>query len=300
MDIKQLKYILVLARHKSLSEAAYEISLSQSSLSKNLVQIESELGGVLLFDRSTRPVKLTDAGKEFICYAQRMVDDFEALKLAMGKYQIMHQAHLVIGSIPVIARLGLTTLIVSFQKKHPQISVEIKERPSAELLHLLKRKEIDVAFITVPDDDFYNKHPLFTYYTLLEDEIFLVVNQSHKFAQRVSIDLAEAKKEVFILLDSYTGIYNICMDAFQTAGFTPQIYEIRNVETIMELVSEGLGVTLLTGRLARSFERPNITMVHLNQPFKRATAIVVWNQPQLAFPVKMFVEQSLEWAALNN
>ena len=66
MEIDHLKNMLVLARHKNFSEAAYEISLSQSSLSKQLAKIESELGGIRLFDRSTRPIMLTDAGKEFI------------------------------------------------------------------------------------------------------------------------------------------------------------------------------------------------------------------------------------------
>jgi DNA-binding transcriptional LysR family regulator len=299
MDIKQLKHILVLARHKNFSEASYEISLSQSSLSKNLVKIESELGGIRLFDRATRPIKLTDAGKEFIYYAQRIVDDFEALKLAMQEYNLLQQVHLVIGSIPVIARLGLTPLIVAFQKKYPKINVEIKERPNRELLNLLKRRELDVAFITDAPGTEISKHPMITYYTLLEDEIFLVTNQSNKIAQRISLDLAEAKNEVFILLDSDTGIYKICMDAFQKAGFTPKIHESRNVETIMDLVSEGLGITLLTGRLARSFSIPNITMIRLNQPFKRITSMAVWNQPHLTFPVKTFIKHSLEWTALH-
>ena len=89
------------------------------------------------------------------------------------------------------------------------------------------------------------------------------------------------------------------MHAFQKAGFTPKIHESRNVETIMVQVAEGLGVTLLTDRLVRSFNNPNITMVRLNQPFKRITSLAVWNQPHLSFPVKKFIEHSLEWAALN-
>jgi len=298
MDIKQLEYVLVLARHKNFSEAAYEVSLSQSSLSKHLIKVESELGGIQLFDRTTRPIKLTDAGKEFIYYAQRIVDDFEALKLTMQEYNIIQQIHLVIGGIPVMARIGLTSLIVAFQKKYPKINVEIKERPNRELLNLLKRREIDVAFITAPGDG-VSKHPMITYYTLLEDEVFLFTNQSNKIAQRISIDLEEARNEVFILLDSYTGIYKTCMDAFQKAGFTPKIHESRNVETIMELVAEGLGVTLVTGRLARSFNIPNLAMVRLNQPFKRITAMAVWNQPHLTFPVRTFIKHSLEWTALH-
>ena len=201
----------------------------------------------------------------------------------------LHQHfHLVIGSIPVMARLGLTQLIVTFQKKYPKINVEIKERPNRDLLNLIKRRELDVAFITAPIEG-TPKHPMIKYYTLMEDEIILVANKSKKLTQRVSLDLAEAKNEVFFLLDSDSGMYS----------FTPKIHESRNVETIMVQVAEGLGVTLLTDRLVRSFNNPNITMVRLNQPFKRITSLAVWNQPHLSFPVKKFIEHSLEWAALN-
>ena len=295
MDIELFKYVLVLARHKNFSDASYEMSLSQSALSKNLSKIESELGGVRLFDRTTHPIKLTAAGEKFIQYAQRIVEDFDAVKLAMREYSPHSQGHLRLGSIPVMERLGLTPLIVAFQKKYPKINIELKERQNKELLELLKRAEIDLAFITasVPG---VSVHPTISCYPLMEDDIVLVTNQSNPLAKRLSIDLADAKDEVYFLLDSDSGMYQICMDAFQKAGLTPlKIHESRSIETIIRLVMEGLGVSFLTWRLAKSFTLPEIAIIQLNHPFKRTTALGVRDQPHLTVPVKAFVKHALEW-----
>ena len=297
MDIELFKYVLVLARHKNFSDASYEMSLSQSALSKNLSKIESELGGVRLFDRTTHPIKLTAAGENFIQYAERIVEDFDAAKLAMREYSLHSQGHLRLGSIPVMERLGLTPLIVAFRKKYPHINIELKERQNKELLELLKRAEIDLAFITasVPG---VPVHPTISCYPLLSDDIVLVTNKSNPLAQKTSIDLAEAKDEVYFLLDSDSGMYQICMDAFQKAGLAPlKINESRSIETIIRLVVEGLGVSLLTWRLAKSFTMPEIVTIQLNRPFTRTTALGVRKQPRLAGPVRAFIKHALDWKA---
>ena len=69
LDLEQLKYVMAIVKHQHLTNASYELSISQSSLSKHLKKVEQELGGVQLFDRTTRNVTLTDAGQEFAKYA---------------------------------------------------------------------------------------------------------------------------------------------------------------------------------------------------------------------------------------
>ncbi len=295
MDIEQLKNVLALARYKNFTETSYEIALSQPALSKHLGKIENELGGVRLFDRTTRPIKLTDAGEKFIDYAQRIVEEFEALKLAVREYSLLSQGHLVVGSIPVMGRLGLTALIVAFKKEYSNINIEIKERQNKELLELLKRAELDLAFITAPVPS-VSIHPSITCYPFMEDDIVLVTNKLNPLAKQTAIDLVDTENEVFFLLDSDSGMYQICMESFKKAGVMPaKIHESRNVETIIGLVTEGLGVTLLTWRLARSFIMSKITMVRLNNPFQRTTALAVRNQPHIAAPVKTFTKFALAW-----
>jgi LysR family transcriptional regulator, transcription activator of glutamate synthase operon len=295
LDIEQFKYVLAIARYKHFTEASYQMSMSQSSLSKQLSKIECDLGGVRLFDRASRPIKLTAAGQDFLPYAQRIVEEFEALKLAMREYTMYAQDHLVIGTIPIMGRMGLTPLIADFQKKYPKIKLELKERKNKELLELLRRAEIDVAFITAPKAN-SSEHPEITYYPLVEDDVVLVANESHPLAKRASINLAEAANEVFILVDSASGMYRISLDACHDAGFTPAVIrESRHIDTIIGLVAEGLGVSLLSRRMVRSSTSPNIAAVRLNETVKRVTALAVRNQPHLSVPAKTFINHSLAW-----
>ena len=293
MDIDEFKYVLALAQYKNFTEASYEISLSQSSLSKHLAKIERELGGVRLFDRASRPIKLTPAGEEFIRLAHHIIKDFEALKAAMHECTIQSQGHLTIGSIPVMGRLGLTQLIVSFQKQFPKIDIEIKERQNRELVDLLKRSELDLALLTITESQMVNSHVNFL--PIIEDEIVLISDRRHPLANQTSINLKDVKNEVFILLDSDSGMYPIYLDAFHTAGFMPKIQQTRNSETIVSLVAEGLGISLLTCRLVDTFDASKIAKIRLNQPFKRTIALASRNQLHTPLPVKKFLDHASKW-----
>ena len=79
MDIQQLRMILALAERRNFTEVAYDCAISQSSLSKQLVKVESELGGVRLFDRSTRPISPTKEGEVFLAVARQMVKIYDTM-----------------------------------------------------------------------------------------------------------------------------------------------------------------------------------------------------------------------------
>ncbi len=293
MDIDDFKYVLALARCKNFTDASFEIALSQSSLSKHLGKIEREFSGVRLFDRATRPIHLTPAGETFIQHAHHIMEDFEALKAAMREYAVQSQGNLTIGSIPVMGRLGLAQLIVSFQKQYPKIDIEIKERQNKELIELLKRSELDLALLTIPESQMANSHVNFL--PLIEDEVVLITDRRHTLAMQTSINLKDVANEVFILLDSDSGMYPIYLEAFRIAGFMPKIQQTRNSETIVSLVAEGLGISLLTQRLVDTFDSSKIAQIRLNRPFKRTIALASRKQAHPSMPVVTFLKHALSW-----
>src|SRR3954447_10754713 len=137
MNIEQLKYVMAIVKHQHLTNASYEVSISQSSLSKYLKKVEEELGGVQLFDRTTRNVKLTAAGQEFSKYASRIIAEYENMMSAMEEFTSLERGGLSVGTIPVYSSRGLISLFTSFQKKYPGIQLEIKEKLTNELIDLL-------------------------------------------------------------------------------------------------------------------------------------------------------------------
>ena len=123
MQIFQLQCFLSIAEYRSFTEASYEVSLSQSALSKHISKLENELK-VKLFDRGKRQTELTPAGHEFVQYAQSILRSYEQARAAMKKYAVGGVLH--IGSIEHMGRVGLTAPIASFLNLFPEGEVEIE------------------------------------------------------------------------------------------------------------------------------------------------------------------------------
>jgi len=157
MDIEHFRSFLALAKHQHFSNAADEIHLSQSSLSKQIEKLEKEFS-VKLFNRTTRTVRLTPAGKEFLTHARNIVDEFDLTRRNMQEYSGMERGQIILGTIPIISYLGLTSLIASFQRTYPGIELKIKEAESKTLLQWRHDLKIDVAFITQTDNKFWERN----------------------------------------------------------------------------------------------------------------------------------------------
>ena len=295
MNLEQLKYVMAIVKHQHLTNASYEVSISQSSLSKYLKKVEEELGGVQLFDRTTRNVKLTAAGQEFSKYASRIIAEYENMMSAMEEFTSLERGGLSVGTIPVYSSRGLISLFTSFQKKYPGIQLEIKEKLTNELIDLLKKSELDIAIIALP----FDMDPLntFTTYPMIEDEVVLITHKSHPFAKRRSINLSEAADENFIFINHASTLYQICIDACKEAGFTPKItYESSQIDMVAGLVEEGLGVSLITLREAESSVQSNIAIVRLETTIKHTTALAIRSRLNHSNAMKAFVKHSLEWS----
>lgn len=294
MDIQDLKYILAIAKNGNFSETAYEVSLSQSSLSKHVQKVERELGGIQLFDRSTRSVKLTAAGTEFVKHARRIVAGFEELHSAMRKQASYLTGKVRVGTIPILGRLGLASSIASFNRKYPGIRVEIKEGKTMELIKSLYCSEVDVAFVVMSNN---NENKSLSFHPVIEDELVLVVDVLHPFAKKGTIDLAEAANENFIFPDDSSSMYELGVEACLKAGFTPnQAYKCGQVEMILELVSERVGVTIMAKKvfLSSSSNFAYTTCLSLKSKIQRITALALPNHSTLSPSVELFTRHILQ------
>ncbi|MFJ5717552.1 LysR family transcriptional regulator [Neobacillus sp. NPDC093127] len=294
MNIEQLKYVMAIVKHQHLTNASYEVSISQSSLSKYLIKLEKELGGVQLFDRTTRTVKLTAAGQEFAKYAGRILNEYDYMLNEMRAYTAGEKGVLSIGTIPVYSSRGLISLFSSFQKKYPEIQLEITEKMSSGLIELLKKAELDMAFIALPGN--FDKLETLSAYPMIEDEVVLITQKLHPFANRESISLSEVKNEPFILMNQASTLFQICMEACKRAGFTPDItHESSQIDIIVGLVAEGLGVSLLTSKEADYFSKANISLIRLEKPINHTTALVISNRITKSNAMKAFIKHAQEW-----
>jgi len=292
MEIHQLEYVLAVVKHHHFSQAAESICICQSTLSHQINKLEGELG-VRLFDRTTRRVNLTPAGKEFAAHAANIIAELQLTKYHMQQYVVLEQGKIKIGAIPILGMLGLTSIIAAFQKSHPDVHLEILEDASNKVLETLLTAEIDVAFLTPPQN--YAQYTNIQFYPLISDKLVVIVNQDHPIAKKRTIDLATLKDERYICMKLNYGMRRISINACHNAGFNPNIvYETSQVETISSLVGEGLGIALLTSRVAMAVQNPSISIVNLYNAPKRVTALAILQQDHLSPVVTAFRKFTLD------
>lgn len=274
ITIEQIQYFLAIKKYNGFSPAAHELCISQSSLSKQIKSLETELD-TILFDRTLRVITLTSAGEDFYIHAQKFVEDYNNILNAMKKHSISKKTTLKIGTIAVITQYGLTSALAAFKSKHPDIDINIFEDENDVILNMLTKSEIDFAIIR----DFDLPRNSFDIIPLANDELVVVTSKNHPFTKKKYISFSDLKDEDLIIC-SKSGVYDICVKECDKLGFTPNvIHNINKIETILGLVAENLGITLIVNNVLKPFSNSNISVHHLKKPINSNLALVTNKKP---------------------
>lgn len=291
MEIHQLEYVLAIAKHNNFTTAAKEINISQSSLSQQVSKLESELG-INLFVRTTRSVQLTPAGIEFVAHAKRAVLAFRETQRCICEYTTNEKGQITLGILPIVGYYPLPNLVASFNKIFPGIQFALLERQCVELLDMVLSSEIDAAIVqqTIPD-------PQLQFYNLITDRMVLVTSKNHPLASKKSVDLSELKHEKFIIPPRPSGHYHDSIDACRSLGFEPEILmTCSHVRTILGLVREELGITLLSSSIAALDVDPSLSILTLTPTIYRKIHLVLRTDSDLPPILKLFVKFALQWS----
>ncbi|MDR1801836.1 MAG: LysR family transcriptional regulator [Lachnospiraceae bacterium] len=260
MNIDYLKEFVTLAQVGNYSEAAEKLYISQSSLSKHIISLESEVGAKV-FDRTTHRVSLNKYGKLLLPYALKIVRSHNEYMLAIASLMAEDKVNLRLGAIPALAQYGITALISGFKKKCPEYTLSISQAGSDELKNKLRKKEIELAFIRETGEE-SAKQDEFTRFSYIDDFIVAVLPSSHPLSPNSSIDLTALKDMDFLLLSKGSTPQKIVVETCKAHGFTPKIYFMdHSIETLIDMAADGMGVALLTNKLAIYHMRDDIAFV---------------------------------------
>lgn len=290
MNIEQLQSFLAIEKHLNFSVAADELCVSQSSLSKHIKALENELS-VSLFNRNTRSISLTLAGMELSVHAKKIMEEYNSMISAVKKYSEQRTNNISFTSIPVMNQYGITDVITEYKRNHPEVSMQIIEKDTDYVVKSLEN--INTDFIIIRDK--YVPKGDYRVFPLVDDELVLVVGDSHRFAKREFISLSEASEESFIFLGADTYIYNTCVEECCKAGFAPvTLRSIMRVETIRSFISQGLGVSLMMERIAEYLADPSIRIVRLKEKPTSTLSIVCRNE-QLSAACSDFIKYAVNY-----
>ncbi len=242
MEFRQLEYFLGVASELHFSRAADKLFIAQPALSRQIQQLEENLG-VMLFERDKRNVKLTTAGEYLRDEAKQVLSQLENIskrtqqihKGEDGEIRIGHPGSAIYSVIPPI--------LTSLRKYFPEIKAKLSEVLEDNLFEDLKNYQVDVGFIREP---FVDKNVATK--VLFEESFALILPENHWISEENFTSLAQVKYEPFVLPPRYTGsvYYDLIVRMCEREGFSPNIaHESNYGATILRLVEHNLGVSLM-------------------------------------------------------
>jgi LysR family transcriptional regulator, transcription activator of glutamate synthase operon len=286
MKIKYLKEFIVLAQTGSFLEAADALSCSQSTLSKHIMRIESEMG-VNLFDRSNRKVTLSKFGQLLLPDAKQIVALQEEYTIALQNGNEPTGEILAIGTIHALAQYKITDIIANFRKDLPRTTINVVQGGSEEMKEMLRQKKCEIAFIRYCDemDDEFVKIP----YAI--DNMVAVLPVNHPCAGQKKVNLRMLADEDFLFVGKQTMLYRLSISACEQCGFTPKIaYTDHNVGDLCELVGKGMGVALLMKQLALYSSNPKTSIVEITPLVSTKINLCYSKDIDLSTAAKFFIK----------
>lgn len=217
MEITYLNEFIKVAETGNYLEAADELFISQSSLSKHIQTLEREMG-LSLLDRTTRKVKLSSAGGVFLPFAKSLVKTYEDSIVALKKNEENAKKEFTLGVLPSIDSYGISDIVSEYIKKWKDTKVRLDEDDTSILIDKLKKGLYHLAFAYDIKSD-----PSFVSVPYATDYLVAVIPKGHHLANQKSVTLKELAKENLIVLKSHTILFKVTMESFKKAGLNPTL-----------------------------------------------------------------------------
>ncbi len=268
MELRHLRYFIAVAEAENVSRAALKLHVSQPALSRQIRDLEEELG-FLLLERSAKSVRLTEAGHAFLTEAraalQRVEEGVQAARaVATGTSGELH-----VGYAPSLTARILPPTLRAFQTELPRMRVKLHDLSTEEMLARLREGKLQIALLVRPTRAMLRG---LRFEELLRDSLRLAVPPNHRLAQQRSVTLAEAAREPLVAYSraEYPEYHEYLADLFAGSKGKPRIAEEHDsVSSLIAAIEAGCGVALAPESLA-CFAGPRLKLVPLSptpEPF---------------------------------
>ncbi len=283
MELQQLQYFLVAAKYEHITKAANSLHIAQPALSQSIKRLEAELG-VKLFDRKKGGITLSDSGKVLVEELKPIMKSLDNLPKKLA--ETSRKQHQTIHLNVLAASVLVTNCIIAYKAKHPDVNFQFVQSQSTTDYDLcitatLPRKKLTVNQV------------------MLEENFFLAVPASSRYALYDEIDLMEVADEGFIMMADTRPIRKICDQFCLEAGFSPNIvFESMNFEAVRSLISAGLGVGFWPEySWGEANLSENVVFLPIRNPECKRNIIIAYNQQYTGNPlVRDFHDFLLEYA----
>jgi DNA-binding transcriptional LysR family regulator len=270
VELRQLRYFVTLAETGNFHRAAERLNISQPPLTVAIRKLEAELGATL-FDRGSRGVTLTPAGRSSLEIARATLAQADRFREAVREGAVGERGRLRVGFVGSATFELLPRLITEYRRRYPAVELVLEEATSTEITRKLAATELDVGLVRLP-----LLHIAAVDTRVIDpDELHAAIPDGSPFASADSVELSALAQQPFILQSRISVLHSITLTACQKAGFMPIVaQEAAQLSAVLALVRSGLGVALVPSRAARSVPQ-GVRLVRLAQQVPVLTGVAL-------------------------
>lgn len=256
-SIHQLEYFVAVAEEQQFTRAADRLHVAQPSISSQIRRLEQTLG-TPLFHRGRGPATLTDAGKELLPLARRVLRDLAEVIHAVTEVEGLRRGHVAIGATPSLGATLLPAVLARFHRRYPGVSLAVTERASQYLVEGLESGTLDLALAIMP-----LHQPMLERVVLAIEELVVVTAADHVLAGRQRITIADLRDVPMIMFREGYDLRPATLAAFERAGFAPSVaLEGVEIGSVLSMVAAGLGAAIVPSIVATGKAGLNVLRLH--------------------------------------
>jgi LysR family hydrogen peroxide-inducible transcriptional activator len=291
MTITQLQYVLAVAEHKNFTLAADKCFVTQPTLSMQIQKVEEELN-IQIFDRTKKPIQLTEIGQKIVNQAKNIVNEADRMKDIVEQQKGFIGGEFKLGIIPTVMPTLLPMFLNTFVKKYPKVKLIIEELNTDDIILRLKNGNLDAAIAATPLNEEKLKEIVIYY-----EPFVAYIPEKHRIADKKEIEVSDLNlDEILLLQDGHCfrdGILNLCKNQDVAPANNFQI-QSGSFETLIKLADEGLGLTLLPYLHTMDLkENDKLKLKHFKDPKPAREISLIFPKTELKIQIIDALRQSI-------
>ncbi|EEM02165.1 LysR family transcriptional regulator [Bacillus pseudomycoides] len=287
IELRQLEYFVAVSNELHFTKAAEKLNISQPSLSQQIRALEHEIG-MPLFDRIGKKISLTEAGRILLSHSKKVFHEVEQAYAAIQDLNGLQQGKLTIGALLTTVNYLLPPAILNFNALYPNIELSVLGLRTGEIREKLLQNELDIGitFLPVQDKEIIS-------IPLYQNELTLVVPTNHELTQHTTVTMGVLQKYPIILLPKNFFLTQLIRSHCQNFNFTPKpILEISTMESLIHMVSKGMGITVLPKPYIDFLQSNSIQAIKIKNPTATIEIGIIYRKDKyMCAATRMFIEQ---------
>lgn len=299
MEIRQIRYFMEVAEREHVTEAADALHVAQSSVSRQIFNLENELG-INLFIREGRRVKITPIGKVFLERMKQAINMLDEAEREVKEYLDPEKGTVRIAFPISMAAHTLPSMIYAFRMRYPEAKFQMNNALYPNLIEGVINGEFNLAIIApIPNEE---KEQKIKGKILFTEDVVILLPINHPLANRPSIKLQDLKNDPFVVLPEGYVFREFVVNACNKSGFSPQIaFEGKDIDALKGLVSAGLGIALMPEMtLIDNMPRSTVTVPLIDPGVTRTVGVIFPSERKLLPTEALFYDFLIDFCERLN